>query len=296
MRKSIKRLIPFTACAFALLPSSLPAQTAERGAAAAPEKDNGKSSVVTRLMAFDKNGDGKLTKEELTDTRLHRLFDMADMGKTGVVTREQLVALGARVEREAAQNQGPGGPGGPPGGFGRPGGPGGRRGPGEHAAVDLSKLPPVAKASGVTFEKDIKPLFAASCVKCHEGDRPKADLRLDSLDAVLTGSEDGKVVSAGDSKKSSLVIAVAQLDDETAMPPKRGPGGGPGGRPGGGPGGGPRGGPGGPGGDQRGPGGPGGGFGRGPGGPGGLGGGPPPKALTAEQVGLVRAWIDQGAK
>jgi hypothetical protein len=24
--------------------------------------------------------------------------------------------------------------------------------------------------------------------------------------------------------------------------------------------------------------------------------GPPPKPLTAEQVGLVRAWIDQGAK
>ena len=33
----------------------------------------------------------------------------------------------------------------------------------------------------------------------------------------------------------------------------------------------------------------------GPGGPGG-GFGPPPKPLTAEQVGLVRAWIDQGAK
>jgi hypothetical protein len=36
-----------------------------------------------------------------------------------------------------------------------------------------------------------------------------------------------------------------------------------------------------------------------PGGP-GPGGqrnfGPPPKPLTAEQVGLVRAWIDQGAK
>jgi hypothetical protein len=34
-----------------------------------------------------------------------------------------------------------------------------------------------------------------------------------------------------------------------------------------------------------------------PGGPGGQHNfGPPPKPLTAEQVGLVRAWIDQGAK
>jgi hypothetical protein len=48
----------------------------------------------------------------------------------------------------------------------------------------------------------------------------------------------------------------------------------------------------------------GGGGGRGPAGPGGPGGGPggagfggpAPKPFTAEQVGLVRAWIDQGAK
>jgi len=31
-----------------------------------------------------------------------------------------------------------------------------------------------------------------------------------------------------------------------------------------------------------------------PGGPGGFG--PPPKPLTPEQVGLIRAWVDQGAK
>jgi hypothetical protein len=100
---------------------------------------------------------------------------------------------------------------------------------------------------------------------------------------LLKGGEDGKVLVPGDSKKSLLVVAVSQINDEIAMPPKRGPG---------------RGGPGGPGGGGRpggGPGGPGGG--RGPGGPGGSGGfGPPPKPLTPEQVGLVRAWVDQGAK
>jgi hypothetical protein len=47
-------------------------------------------------------------------------------------------------------------------------------------------------------------------------------------------------------------------------------------------------------------GGPGGGGPRGPGNPGGRGGpsesGPAPKPLTSEQVSLLRAWIDQGAK
>ena len=153
--------------------------------------------------------------------------------------------------------------------------------------IDVSKLPSAADRKGVTYAKDIRPIFEASCFRCHGEERQKGDLRLDSLEAALKGGEDGKVIVPGASKKSLLVIAAARIDDETAMPPKPKPGG-PGNRPGG-PGG--RGGPGGPGG----PGGAGGG--RGPGGPGGPGGfGPPPKPLTAEQVGLIRAWIDQGAK
>lgn len=161
--------------------------------------------------------------------------------------------------------------------------------------LDLSKLPPAATAKDVSFAKDIKPLLDKSCVRCHGPERPKGNLRLDSLEGVLKESEDGKVIQVGDSKKSWLVVAASQIDDKTAMPPKHRPGGpggfghGPGGQ--GGPGGPPPGGApgaGGPGGPP--PGGPG-------GGPGGRGGfGPPPPPLTAEQVGLLRAWIDQGAK
>jgi hypothetical protein len=167
--------------------------------------------------------------------------------------------------------------------------------------VDLSKLPPAAARQGVTFAKDIQPLLEASCLRCHGSERPKAGLRLDSLEGALKGSKDGKVIVPGNSKDSLLVLAVSQLDEDKAMPPKfrprRGGPGGPGGPGGGGPGG-FGGGPGGPGGGAGGPGpghdGPP-GAGPGPGGPGGMHG-PPPKPLTAEQVGLIRAWIDQGAK
>ena len=148
--------------------------------------------------------------------------------------------------------------------------------------IDVSKLPPPADKKGVTYAKDIRPIFEASCFRCHGEEKQKGELRLDSLQAVLKGGEDGKVIVPGASKKSLLVIAAARIDDETAMPPKPKPGG-PGGNRPGGPGG--RGGPGGPGGA---------GGGRGPGGPGGFG--PPPKPLTPEQVGLIRAWVDQGAK
>ncbi len=159
-----------------------------------------------------------------------------------------------------------------------------------NAEADLTKLPPASKQKDVTYAKDIKPLLEASCFRCHGEKEKKGGLRLDSLEAALKGSKEGKVIEPGKGEKSPLLISVAQLDPETAMPPKRG------GR-------GPRGpgGPGGPGGQGR-EGGPGAARGTnapagGPGGPGGPGGNfQPPKPLTAEQVGLVRAWIDQGAK
>src|SRR6267143_1953954 len=119
--------------------------------------------------------------------------------------------------------------------------------------VDFSKLPPAADKKGVTYAKDIRPILEESCFRCHGEERQKGELRLDNLQAVLKGGEDGKVIVPGASKKSLLVIATARIDDETAMPPKPKPGGPAGNRPGG-PGG--RGGPGGPGGagGGRGPG------------------------------------------
>lgn len=141
------------------------------------------------------------------------------------------------------------------------------------ADADLSKLPPPSTTPGLTYAKDIKPLFEASCIRCHGDEKQKGDLRLDSLEAVLKGGEEGRILVAGKSLESALVVAVSGLDEETAMPPKRKPG---------------KGGPGGPGGTRP--------AGAPPGGPGGPGGFTPPKPFTPEQVGLIRAWIDQGAK
>ena len=63
-------------------------------------KDGANSSLVTRMMAFDANKDGKLTKDEITDQRLIRLFDQADVNQDGVVTKEELTALAAKMEAE----------------------------------------------------------------------------------------------------------------------------------------------------------------------------------------------------
>ena len=116
------------------------------------------------------------------------------------------------------------------------------------AAADTAQLPPASTKTGVTYAADIKPIFDQSCVKCHSGDKPKAKLKLDSLENALKGSKDGKVITAGDSAKSPLVLNVAYLasDKDSWMPPLHNKA-------------------------NIGP-------------------------LTPEQIGLIRAWIDQGAK
>lgn len=100
-------------------------------------------SMVDRLMAFDKNKDGKLEKDEITDPRMMRLFERADADKDGVVTKEELTAMAVRMTDGNAGRPGgfgpPGGPGGPPGG---PGGPPGRFGSGAFGPPALGQLLP----------------------------------------------------------------------------------------------------------------------------------------------------------
>ena len=113
--------------------------------------------------------------------------------------------------------------------------------------LDASKLPPASTAKGVTYAKDIKPIFETSCVKCHHGEKAKGKLHLDSLEGVIKGGKEAPNIIPGKSGDSTLVYAVAHLGDEDDFMP-------------------------------------------------------PPKnkaniaPLTPAQIGLLRAWIDQGAK
>jgi mono/diheme cytochrome c family protein len=111
-----------------------------------------------------------------------------------------------------------------------------------YAEVDLSKIPPAA-TQPIDFARDIKPLFEASCIKCHGAEKAKNGFRIDSRAHALAGGDHGVDIIPGDSAKSPLVHFVAGLVPDMEMPPK------------------------------------------------GKG-----ETFTAVQVGLVRAWIDQGAK
>jgi mono/diheme cytochrome c family protein len=85
-------------------------------------------------------------------------------------------------------------------------------------AADISKLPPPA-AGSVDFEKDIRPIFEKSCLRCHGAERPKGRFRLDDNSAALKGGAHGVAIVPGDSAKSPLIHYVARLVPDMEMPP-----------------------------------------------------------------------------
>jgi hypothetical protein len=94
----------------------------------------------------------------------------------------------------------------------------------------------------VDFEKDVKPIFEKSCLRCHGPERPKSGFRLDNRESAFKGGDNGIDIIPGNSAKSPLVYYVARVAEDIEMPPE--------------------------------------------------GKGEP---LTPAQVGILRAWIDQGA-
>ncbi len=82
----------------------------------------GVDTAIGRLMDYDADKDGKLTKEELGDDRLTALFQRADANSDGALTKDELATQFTKDAAVLGANRGPGGP--PPGGAGS-GGPGG---------------------------------------------------------------------------------------------------------------------------------------------------------------------------
>jgi hypothetical protein len=101
-----------------------------------------------------------------------------------------------------------------------------------------STLPPPAGHT-VSFAQDIKPIFEASCIKCHGRGRAKGGFQLDTRETLLRGGDSGPAAQPGNSQQSLLIALVAGVDPDNVMPRKG-------------------------------------------------------TRLTATQVGLLRAWIDQG--
>lgn len=76
-----------------------------------------------------------------------------------------------------------------------------------------------ASAQKVTFDEHILPLFKNQCLKCHNPEKPKADLDLSTFSATMKGGSSGLIVTGGDPDGSSLYKVVTHAAEPT-MPPK----------------------------------------------------------------------------
>ena len=71
----------------------------------------------------------------------------------------------------------------------------------------------------VTYQDHVLPLFRNACLNCHNPDKKKAGLDLSSFQAMMAGSNSGKVLEPGDADGSLLYRLVTHAE-EPAMPPK----------------------------------------------------------------------------
>src|SRR5437868_14514766 len=78
--------------------------------------------------------------------------------------------------------------------------------------------PPVSHA--IDFSKEIKPIFEASCIKCHGRGRDKGGFRLDTRESFLKGGDSGPAVLSGNSAQSLLIALVQGFDPDNTMPQK----------------------------------------------------------------------------
>ncbi|MFM7398422.1 MAG: c-type cytochrome domain-containing protein [Verrucomicrobiota bacterium] len=81
----------------------------------------------------------------------------------------------------------------------------------------IAKLPSAAPDD---FRDVVQPILENYCVGCHGAKKVKGKLRMDSIEAMLKGGEEGPALVHGDLKKSTIFVRITlDKDDDEAMPP-----------------------------------------------------------------------------
>ncbi len=72
----------------------------------------------------------------------------------------------------------------------------------------------------IDYSKQIRPIFAQNCYKCHGGTKHKGNFKLDSAETIKKGGKEGSDVVAGQPDKSDLYRRITlKPDDDDVMPP-----------------------------------------------------------------------------
>ncbi|HWB11892.1 MAG TPA: PSD1 and planctomycete cytochrome C domain-containing protein [Pirellulales bacterium] len=87
-------------------------------------------------------------------------------------------------------------------------------------ALCLTLLSSPASADEV-FDRQVHPILAGKCFRCHGGERVSGSLRVDSRDGLVKGGDSGPAIVPGKADESLLMRAVRRVDDVSAMPPDK---------------------------------------------------------------------------
>lgn len=88
-----------------------------------------------------------------------------------------------------------------------------------YSALPLAAAEPSGAA--VRFDRDVKPILAHHCYKCHGRGRDKGGFRMDTRELLLRGGDSGPAVKPGDTAASRLLRIVSGNDPELSMPPPK---------------------------------------------------------------------------
>jgi hypothetical protein len=91
-----------------------------------------------------------------------------------------------------------------------------------HSQSQDPSLPPPA---AISFNRDVRPILATNCLRCHGQDagNRQADLRLDLFDQAIAKRDSGQAIRPGQPDESLIWQRILSTDPEKVMPPPDAP-------------------------------------------------------------------------
>src|SRR6185503_11377908 len=88
-------------------------------------------------------------------------------------------------------------------------------------AEPTTTKPAAAGAEPLVYQDVLQPILKEHCMECHGPEKQKGKLRIDSLELLIQGGENGPAVVAGAPKKSPLLARMLlPASDDDHMPPE----------------------------------------------------------------------------
>jgi hypothetical protein len=84
------------------------------------------------------------------------------------------------------------------------------------------EIKPIADVNNaLVFQDVVNPIIKARCIQCHNANKSKGDLRMDQVELLKKGGENGPIFVVGKGEESEMIKrCLLPLEDENHMPPK----------------------------------------------------------------------------